>query len=428
MTRGLAAALLWVALAVPAHAQTLTETGIAGEAAAALADNPVFVHPDAEPSISGADAERLRGYIAERRAGPMYIAILPAEARNEAGGDATEVLRAIARELRRNGVYAGAVGGQFRAGSAGVDVEARRLATEAFEAKSGEGLSATLFDFVDRVGTAKAGGDTASGNGGEDGGIPGSVLLLGMAGIGGGAWALSRRNRRRRDAAELEEVKDAARDDLVTLGEEIRALELDIDMGANEAAKAHYAEAIEAYRQAEEAFDRSRRPEELAEVSEHLERGRWAMIAARARIEGREPPERRAPCFFDPRHGPSTREVEWAPEGGQPRPVPACEADALRVEAGHDPQSREVMVGGRATPYWAAPGAFSPWAGGYFGGFGGFLPGLFLGSLMSGAFFPHDVHADPGGAGGDFGGGGGDFGGFGGGDFGGGDFGGGGDF
>src|SRR5687767_1100890 len=116
MVKGAAVSLLVLALAAPSFAQTTT-AGIVDEAAAALADSPVFVHPDADPSISDAEAERLREHIAERRAGPMYVAILPASARNEAGGDATEVLRSIANELRRRGVYAGLIGNQFRAGA-----------------------------------------------------------------------------------------------------------------------------------------------------------------------------------------------------------------------------------------------------------------------------------------------------------------------
>ena len=138
------------------------------------------------------------------------------------------------------------------------------------------------------------------------------------------------------------------------------------------------------------------------------------MASAEALLAGREPPERRAPCFFDPRHGPSSRDVEWAPPGGTPRPVPACEADAQRVERGEDPASREVLVGGVRTPYWAAPG--------YMPFYGGFFPGLFLGELLGGGFY--GGYGDQPGSGlGDFGGGGG---GFGGGDFGG--DGGGGDF
>jgi hypothetical protein len=94
--------------------------------------------------------------------------------------------------------------------------------------------------------------------------------------------------------------------------------------------------------------------------------------------------------------------------------VPACEADAQRVDRGEEPQSRHVLAGGAWTPYWAAPPVF----GGYFGGF---LPGLLLGELLSGGwgFGPGPGYYDVGGNG--FDGGGGDFGGDG-------DFGGGGDF
>jgi hypothetical protein len=105
--------------------------------------------------------------------------------------------------------------------------------------------------------------------------------------------------------------------------------------------------------------------------------------------------------------------------------VPACAADALRVERGEEPTPRELQVGGRMVPYYDAGPLYSPFYGGYFGGFGGFLPGLFLGEALSGWGDPGPdvVYVDdgPGGDWGDFGGGdfdsgGGDF------DSGGGDF------
>ncbi|MGZ4403106.1 MAG: hypothetical protein ACXVRI_09715, partial [Gaiellaceae bacterium] len=177
----------------------------------------------------------------------------------------------------------------------------------------------------------------------------------------------------------------------------------------------------------------------LEAVTSALEEGRWHMSSAEALLERRNPPERRPPCFFDPRHGPSTRDVEWTPPGGTPRKVPACEADAQAVERGTQPASREVMAGGRMVPYWSAPPYFGPWAGGYFMPFGGtgFLSGLFVGELLGGAFggWGYGSWGGAGTAGGfgnwnDGGGGGGsDFGGgmsFGGGDFGGGGGGGGG--
>lgn len=154
------------------------------------------------------------------------------------------------------------------------------------------------------------------------------------------------------------------------------------------------------------------------------------MACAEALLAGKPPPERRPPCFFDPRHGPSARDVDWAPPGGVVRAVPACERCAEVVEHGEEPAAREVVAGGRRMPYWNAPSYFGPWAGGYFSPFGGtgFLSGLFVGELLGGAYggWGYGSWAGSGAAGGfgnwsDFGGGmsfgGGDFGGGGGGDF-----------
>ncbi len=191
-----------------------------------------------------------------------------------------------------------------------------------------------------------------------------------------------RKSRRER---EWEEVRDQARDDLVGLGEDIRALDVDMQMpGVHAEATQRYGQALDAYGRANQVFERAKRPEDLASVSATLEEGRYAMACAKARLEGREPPERRPPCFFDPRHGPANEDVEWAPPGGAPRAVPACAADALRVREGFDPHGRQVLVNGRPTDYWNAPAHYGPWAGGYFGGFGGggLLPGLLVGSAL----------------------------------------------
>ena len=67
---------------------------------AALADDPVYVDPGPR-ALSAADAESSRAAIQEKRAGPMYIAILPASAAREAGGDADQVLPSSAPPRRR---------------------------------------------------------------------------------------------------------------------------------------------------------------------------------------------------------------------------------------------------------------------------------------------------------------------------------------
>jgi hypothetical protein len=414
-----------LAAAGPAQAQ-----GTLSDAAQALRDRPVYVELDAERALSDREQARLRDLIADTGAGPIYIAVLPEAAQDEAGGDPTAALREIARGVGEPGVYAGVIGDSFRAGSVGVDVPASDLAGQALDASSSGGTYAVLADFVQRVGEVRSGEGGASGSGGDSdgggGGFP--LVLLLLLGLPLAVIALMRRGQRKRvqeqEQAALEEVKQVAREDLAALGDDIRTLDLDVDMpDADAEGKQHYGQAVERYTEAEEALDRVRRPEDVERVTSALEEGRWAMSAAKAELAGGEAPERRPPCFFDPRHGPSVAEVEWAPPGGQPRPVPVCAADLHSVRDGIEPEARQVPVGGQMVPYWQAGPAYGPWAGGFFGG--GLLPGLFIGSMLGGGMGlfggAGDAYASEGG---DFGGG--DLGDFGGGDFG--DFGGGGDF
>ncbi|HLM50066.1 MAG TPA: hypothetical protein VK279_05920, partial [Solirubrobacteraceae bacterium] len=387
MTR-LLALLALIVLAAPAVALGQTTTaGAIDQAAEALRSSPVYVAPDAELRLSGAEVRRLRTAISRADAGPVYIAVLPASASGEAGGDTTAVARAVAQQLGRRGAYAVVVGRQFRAGStdtAGVG----RLADEAFAAHRGEGVAAVLEDFVSRLGD-RAGGDPGrSGGGGGFGGTGALVAIAVLVLLGGGGLLLVSRARRRRERDQLEDVAREARADQAALGEDIRALDLDVEMpGVDPRAREDYGRAVELYDRAGQGLDRARRPEDLAAVTEALEEGRYAMTCAKARLAGQEPPERRPPCFFDPRHGPSVEDVPWAPPGGQPRPVPVCAADAQALREGIEPSAREVSVGGRSMPYYAAPSYFSPYAGGFFGAFGGgLLPGLLIGSALGGAF------------------------------------------
>jgi hypothetical protein len=225
----------------------------------------------------------------------------------------------------------------------------------------------------------------------------------------------------------------------VALGDDVRDVDVDVEMpNADPRAREELARGLAAYETAERLLDQARRPQDIERVTRTIDDGRQAMAACRALLDGREPPPRRPPCFFDPRHGPSVEDLPWAPSGGQVRDVPVCAACATQLRDGREPAAREVMVAGRPMPYFYAPSYFSPWAGGFFGMGSMFLPGLMAGSLLGGLFDgPGDAFGNDGGWGGDGGGdwgsgdaGGGDFGGFdaGGGDFGGGDFGGGGDF
>jgi hypothetical protein len=397
-------ALVIVALtAAPAVAQT-TATALQDAEAAFAQGETVYVDPGARAALSESEAQDLESSIQDAGGG-IYAAVLP----EGTGGPEAAVV--IGNAVRRPGTYVVGAGDTWSAASDPLPKgTAAKLVEEAANGRAGD-APAVLRSFVAAVEAAPA---TGSGESSSGGGVLIGILAVLASGGGLLVWRSSRR-RRAREAVELEEVRTTAHDDLLALGDDVRRLELDVEMpGADPRAKERYGEAIGAYVRAEEGLDLARRPDDFKPIGQALEEGRWAMAAAQARLDGTEEPERRAPCFFDPRHGPSVTDAEWQPELGEPRTVPVCAADAARLADGEQPVGREVTVGGRRVPYWEAPGQYAPfYAGGMFGAYGAVLPVLWLGSFGG--------WGDGGGdGGGDWGGGD-----FGGGDFGGGDFGGG---
>ncbi len=443
--------LAWFAAVAVAALLLLPGSAMAGQyvdaAASGLADNPVYVSGDASGAPSAGEQQQLRDRIGEAGV-PIYIAILPAAARNEAGSNTVALAGEIAQKLQRPGVYAVVAGRNFGAGATGGVLPkgvTPQIATDAVNANKGKSDQALLLDFIGRVKTAAAQGGSAapadsSGSGGSGAGAVIGIALAVLVVVAGGALFVSSRRKRRQREQQLAEVKSAAQEDLLALSDDIRALDIDTQMpGAKPEALTHYSQAVDSYQRATESLDRARRIEDMAQVSSALEEGRFEMASTKAVVEDRPLPERRAPCFFDPRHGPSVEDVTWEPPGGAPREVPACAADADRIRKGIEPVSRQVLVNDRRVPFYQAPAYYGPWYGGFFGGgAGSFLTGLLIGNMFGGfggwgaGVGGYGDGGDGGGGGDDGGNGGGDFGGGGdwggGGDFGGGDFGGGGDF
>ena len=256
------------------------------------------------------------------------------------------------------------------------------------------------------------------------------MLLLLVAVVLGGVGLYRRAAVNRRQAEEqaaldnqLSTSKRAADEDVTKFGEELQRLDSDVAGHAlDEPMQQDYARALDAYDNAKMSLDAVTKPDEVRHVTEILEDGRYAVACVKARIAGAPLPAKRPPCFFNPAHGPSSRDVDWAPPGGVPRSVPACPADAERVLAGADPYIRTVQVGAQRVPYWEGGPAYAPWAQGYYSRWSGsdMLSGMLLGGLLFGGmgnmFAMPAMAAD--GGGGDFGG---DAGGDVGGDVGGGD-------
>jgi hypothetical protein len=214
------------------------------------------------------------------------------------------------------------------------------------------------------------------------------VILLVVVLVVVAAFAVVRRRNKQlaaeRAARELEPVKKLAFEDVTALGVDLQDLDLELagrplDQGAN----ADYQRALDAYEAAKTAADRIERPEQIQDVTRILDDGRYAIGCVQARVAGEPLPQRRPPCFFDPRHGLSVEDVPFLPVGGAERHVPACALDAERVRAGADPDVRQVMVGTQRVPYWQGGPAYRPYAAGYFGGFGP-LDWMFMGFMFSG--------------------------------------------
>src|SRR5829696_6531024 len=87
------------------------------QAATALADDPVYVDPDAERAIDAGDERRVEAAIADAGAGPIFLAILPAAAIGEAGGDADGLPALVRSQVGQRGTYGVIAGNSFRAGS-----------------------------------------------------------------------------------------------------------------------------------------------------------------------------------------------------------------------------------------------------------------------------------------------------------------------
>ncbi|WP_406863332.1 hypothetical protein ABZO31_23960 [Streptomyces sp. HUAS MG47] len=434
------ALMLFVLLAPAAGARA---TGIQ-DAAAALKQGPVYVHPDASDQLTQAQADALAQKI-ENADKPVFVAVLP----DTSEFPEQNLLRDLRTQTGVTGLYGVRLGDQFDAG-ADSSVMSRDAVQNLVSSVTGPGVDANtqLNNFVDQALPVAGGSAPATwsdGSAASDGVPVGGLITLGavVAAGGAGAYAIVRRNRKRKEEEEreaLEKLRVVVDEDITAFGEELERLDFHpSEKGADDAMRADYERSLDAYDKAKSLMGSAQHPHDVRGVTQQVEDGRFALAVLAARREHRALPERRPPCFFDPRHGPSTADRTWSPAGGSSREVPVCAADAARLDEGRDPEARTVETATGRRPYWEAGPAYGPWAGGYFGG--GLLPGLLVGTMLGSMLSTPAYAGEYGGnefeggdfsgadfssgdfGGSDFGGGGGfDGGGFGGGDFGGGGF------
>jgi hypothetical protein len=169
-----------------------------------------------------------------------------------------------------------------------------------------------------------------------------------------------RRRRREAELAEKDRWRVARRlmdEDVTVLGEQLADLHVDtLSDVLDHLARDHYRRALEHYDQAKHLLAASTTAEDVVAVEQVVADSRYHRAAVVAVRDGEPLPERREPCFFDPRHGPSMQDVEWTPPGGTSRTVAVCAADARRLSAGEEPLVRMVRVGDRWVPWHLSSG------------------------------------------------------------------------
>lgn len=433
------AALFLLILGAPARASVNAD-----EIAKSLGNNPVYVAPGVQNDFTDSDAQQ----VASAAGDDTYFIVVSIGDLPKNDRAYMSLIKKVASE-NGDGSYAVAGlrpdGGYHLFGGSNVLEQGTMsgLIQQAGSANHHD-LKGALTDLAGLIKQAPAGGSGDTSSGESSGSWAGGmvvlgvlvVIVLGVVGVG----LYMRKQRREREERELAELKATVQEDVTKLGEDITSLDTDVAAaGLQQETRDDYQQALNSYDMSKRELEMAKTPQDMQSVTRALEDGRYAMSCVRALLNGLPRPDRRAPCFFNPQHGPSTTDVTWAPMGGAPREVPACAADAERVLRGEDPEARLVAVGGERRPYWEAGPGYAPYAGGYFGGFGGnMLGGLLVGTALGSMLSPGwgmggfgggwgDGGGDWGGGdfgGGDFGGGGwdfggGDFGGFGGGDFGG---------
>lgn len=192
--------------------------------------------------------------------------------------------------------------------------------------------------------------------------IGGPLVALFAFFRGGKAW--SRRRRRAKAEAEVVEVlQPPLNEEVVELSQTVSALPPSGDPDS-EVAEATL-KVLDLVEQARHRIDTLRTGADATEITSRLADARYQLTVIEALRAGQPVPDRTPPCFYDPRHGPSTTSVDYRPESGATREVHACQACADMVAAEQDPPIRMIEKSGRLRFYWEVDTASKAYLDGY---------------------------------------------------------------
>jgi uncharacterized membrane protein YgcG len=351
-------------------------------AAIELAEPGVYVDP-AVTEISAADAARLDALAADT-AGPVRVLVVPADALRESdpsdpnapyGNDIAypddELPGQLYDRVGVDGTYAVLVdaGSSFHGRSFNAYQFAEERPFYDVETALDRAVDCCAPDYVPMLETFLEHADEEQTNPWPIvGWVVGGIGLLVALVIGTRRW-----QRRRRQKAEDAQVADALRpslqEEVVELSATVAALP-PVPAGGDELGNRtrQVLDLVEEARHRLDVTDGQSRmdtPDEVEDVVRRLADARFELVAIDALRRGQPVPQRSAPCFFDPRHGPSVAERPFKPEFGLERQVPVCAKCGEEVDAGQAPAVRTFSLSGVVKPYWEWDRYTRPYVNGY---------------------------------------------------------------
>jgi hypothetical protein len=188
----------------------------------------------------------------------------------------------------------------------------------------------------------------------------------GVAGLVGLLFVVTaldaRRGRRKDEKAHLEVTRPLLNEEIIALSQQVSALPTVSDPQQSKLSK----DVLDTVEKARQRLDAAKGDTDVEAVTTLLGSARYGLVCLDAVRAGKPIPEPTAPCFFDPRHGPSTDTVEWQPERGSVREVSVCAACKQRAVAGEEPQVRMVeQWSDHLRPYWMLGEDMSAYIDGY---------------------------------------------------------------
>jgi hypothetical protein len=289
----------------------------AREVAAGLRGDPVYVADSEREQLAAPERGRLRLRILRKDIGRIQVAVVSPRSAERAGG-LGELANAVDQAMPgRRGALVATTGSAFHVVTSHAVVRPTAAALRsAVASHRDDGLAAQLLAAVDGIAEVDPGASADVNAPSID--LPairipatqpddvaddvGDSFRLGVIIVAAaiavpfllGAMALLMAWRRRRAADEDREelARGDARDELIALGEEIQALDLDVEMpGASLAGREEYERALRLYDRANQLLGKDDPSEvELYEARRSLEEGRRRLSAAREALAARETP------------------------------------------------------------------------------------------------------------------------------------------